>query len=343
MLSPEDSLSGPQPDRSGLGGVGPFPVVSNRRRGEGGSPVLSVLVPFYDADPLPLLRSLAAQAAGRGDRIEFLLADDGSPDAGYGRAVEAEIAGLDCPAALLTADRNVGRARIRNALAREARGSYLLFVDCDLKPGGPDFLARWLAVAEEGGAEEGRAEIAYGGFVMDPDGSTPDPLHAYYSSRSDCLPAAQRQADPAKYTYTNNLLVRRSALLETLFDERFTGWGWEDVEWALRAAARSPILHIDNPVANPATASAKSLLRKFAESVGNFALLLRLHRAEVETYPIYRASRIAYLIPLAALAMPLLESVALDVHEIFPLSLRYYALKFYRACLYRSIHDIDEA
>ncbi|MET4699264.1 glycosyltransferase involved in cell wall biosynthesis [Constrictibacter sp. MBR-5] len=310
---------------------------SNPARSDCPTPLLSVLVPFYETSPTALLEALTRQAAGKPD-VELVFADDGSDDARYGRAVGEAISRSAVPAALLTARRNVGRAAIRNALTRAARGTYVLFVDCDLQPGSPEYLNRWLELVRKG-----CTDVGYGGFRMQPCDAGADPLHAYYSARSDCLPAEERQREPAKYTYTNNLLVRRQVALAEPFDERFKGWGWEDVEWALRAAQRCTIRHVDNPVLNPADGSARSLLRKFSESVGNFALLRRLHPAEVEKFPIFRASRIFGLVPMLSLMLPVLEVIAIDTHELFPMQLRYLALKLYRACLYGAAHDIDEA
>ena len=302
------------------------------------APLLSVLVPFYETSPLTLLRALIAQATSVPSAVELIFADDGSRDPQHRRAVMDELARCDRPAAVLVASSNIGRASIRNALTRASRGRYLLYIDCDLMPGETDFLARWAEIAAAG-----ETDVCYGGFRMRPREEGPDRLHAYYSARSDCLPAAERQREPAKYTYTNNLLVARQVALAEPFDERFTGWGWEDVEWALRVDRHWPIRHVENPVLNPADGSARSLLRKFSESVGNFALLRHLHPAEVAKFPIFRVSRVLAVLPLLSATLPLLEIVAVDTHEIFPMQLRYLALKLYRACLYGTAHDIDEA
>lgn len=302
------------------------------------APLLSVLVPFYETSPVTLLRALIAQTASLPSTVELVLADDGSRDPQHRRAVMDELARSDRPAAILAASRNLGRACIRNALTRASRGQYLLYIDCDLMPGQADFLARWAEIAAKGDTN-----VCYGGFRMRPREEVSDRLHAYYSARSDCLPAAERQREPAKYTYTNNLLVARQVALAEPFDERFAGWGWEDVEWALRVERRWPIRHVENPVLNPADGTARSLLRKFSESVRNFALLRRLHPAEVAKFPIFRVSRVLAVLPLLSATLPLLEIVAVDAHEIFPMQLRYLALKLYRACLYGTVHDIDEA
>lgn len=315
-----------------------FDLGTNSAWGAVPAPLLSVLVPFYETSPLPLLRALTDQAADVAAPVELIFADDGSRDQRHGAAVRDALLDSVTPGAVLTARYNVGRAAIRNELARTARGRYLLFIDCDLQPARPDFLARWTDMAAAG-----TAEIGYGGFRMRPSDECRDRLHAYYSARSDCLPAAARQCEPAKYTYTNNLLVARDVALAEPFDERFSGWGWEDVEWALRVEPRWTIRHIENPVLNPADGTARSLLRKFTESVGNFALLRRLHPDAVATFPIFRVSRLLALLPLLSAALPLLEIVAVDSHDIFPMQLRYYALKLYRAFLYGTAHDIDEA
>src|SRR5690606_8376990 len=145
------------------------------------------------------------------------------------------------PCRLLRPESNLGRSRIRNLLARAARGGHLLYLDGDMRLGDSGFLRAWLdliAPESEPGPEGKPVEAAFGGFEMpEPDGGgAAYALHVYDSRRSHCLSAAERARAPAKYTYTSNLLVHRDLMLACPFGEEFAGWGWEDVDWALRIA-----------------------------------------------------------------------------------------------------------
>ena len=323
--------AGLQQAQSGSPGGG-VTVTRFAGQGTGPAPTISVVIPFYKTSPAELVADLIRHAARFGGAVEIIVGDDGSPDHEPGEETASLLRANSVPGALLTLARNAGRARVRNILAAAARGEYLLYIDCDLIPGSPRFLDNYIDYCRERSPD-----IVYGGFEMARPAGHADPLPAYFGRRSDCLAAERRRLDSAKHTFTNNLLVRRTVMLGAPLDERFTGWGWEDVEWALRAAEKWTIHHIDNPVINPGNSSAEELVAKFGASAANFQLLARRHPAAAATYPLYRASRIAYRVPLAGYAAPLLRSIAVDRLRVFPLPLRYHALKLYRACMYRTI------
>ena len=103
------------------------------------------------------------------------------------------------------------------------------------------------------------------------------------------LLSAERARAPEKYVYTSNLLVRRDVFEAEAFDGAFTGWGWEDVEWAMRVSRRWPVLHIDNPATHMGLDTVEQLAGKYEQSAGNFARVVARHPDVVSTYPSYRS------------------------------------------------------
>ena len=294
------------------------------------SPELSVLTPFHGDDPSSLLLALDAQAAELGGRVEIVLLNDGDPDRARVNAVADLVTGLRSPARLVYLVGNEGRAKGRNRLARHARGRHLLFLDSDMSPDGLDFLARWLEAAAED------APVAFGGFTVDdapPSRATA--LHRALSRHSDCLPAAERVRDPAKHVFTSNLLVRRDVFEAERFDEDFRGWGWEDVEWAMRVGRRWPIAHIDNTATHLGLDTAETLSRKYEQSAANFARVFSAHPEIVSRYPSFRAARVLRLAPLRKVWRPLVRR--LMTSAVAPLSLRALAARTYRAALYSEV------
>ena len=188
-------------------------------------PRLSVLIPFLGDDPAQLARELAAPSAD----IEIVLLDDGGRDGELAARIAETVQALPRPARFVRLAANIGRAKGRNRLASEARARHLLFLDADMLPDSATFVADWLAIADQDAA------VAFGGFSFE---RTPlDPrfaLHRAMALRSDCLPAAQRSLNPEKHVFTSNLLVRRDVFETVAFDERFTGWGFEDSDLAIR-------------------------------------------------------------------------------------------------------------
>lgn len=76
-----------------------------------------------------------------GLRYEIIVADDGSTDT-HARLTNKEMLEL-ANVIYLQRRENVGRARIRNVLARRATSAWLLFVDSDMTVCRDDFVLRY--------------------------------------------------------------------------------------------------------------------------------------------------------------------------------------------------------
>ena len=194
-------------------------------------------------------------------------------------------------------------------------------------PDTPDFLERWTAVADSGAA------VAFGGFTLDQTPPRPEhALHRAMALKSDCTPAPERAKAPEKHVFTSNLLVHRDVFETIGFDEGFSGWGWEDVEWAMRVARQHPILHIDNTATHLGLDPAPVMAAKYEQSAANFALVVASHREVVRAYPSYKVAKLLKSVPLHGVWRPMLKQMALS--EAAPVSLRAFAMRLYRAALY---------
>ena len=150
-----------------------------------------------------------------------------------------------------------------------------------------------------------RRGVVFGGFSTAQAPHSPETaLHRAMSAGSDCAPAAIRSLAPEKHVFTSNLLVRRAVFEAEAFDEGFTGWGWEDVEWAVRVSRRHAIAHVDNTATHLGLDTAPALVGKFEQSTANFARMARLHRDVVALYPGHRAARMLRRLPLARRLAP---------------------------------------
>ena len=291
-------------------------------------PRLSVLIPFLRDDPSALLEALDRQTPAMAGAVEIVVLDDGSADDALAARVTMTIEALRRPARFVRLSANEGRSRGRNRLAGQARARHLLFLDSDMLPDGPDFLANYLRLIDEGDPA-----VAFGGFSVDQASDAPQlALHKAMAAKSDCLSAARRRLQAEKSVFTSNLLIRRDVFEAEGFDESFTGWGWEDVEWAARVARRHAIVHLDNTATHLGLDPAPTLIAKYQQSVANFRRLVRAHPAVVSAYPSYKAAR---LLARAPLRRPLAAALkALVLNERAPLPLRAFSLRLYRAALY---------
>ena len=306
------------------GQPGMTPSVFENPSWASGTPVLSILTPFKGDDPTPLIAALGREAA---PGAELILLDDGTGDDLLAQRVTAAVRALPFPARFIRLAANEGRSRGRNRLVGAARGTHFLFLDSDMLPDHPDFLGAWLRLI----AAENPA-VAFGGFSLNQAPARADhALHRAMAGHSDCLSAAERAQMPEKI-FTSNLLVRRDVFEAEAFDETFKGWGWEDVEWGMRVCARWPILHIENTATHLGLDTAETLADKYEQSVGNFGLVAARHPDLIARYGSYKVARVLKWAPLLKSWRPLIKAFALS--DLWPLKLRAFALRLYRAALY---------
>jgi hypothetical protein len=152
------------------------------------------------------------------------------------------------------------------------------------------------------------------------------------AAKSECVPQPERSKQPAKYVYTSNLLVRRDVFEAEAFDPGFTGWGWEDVEWAMRVSRRFEVRHIDNPATHMGLDTVGALAGKYEQAAPNFARMVAKHPQAVAAYPSYRAARLIKRIPGAIRLRRLLRGAA--EAEWLPTATRAFSLRLYRTALY---------
>ncbi|MBI1408094.1 MAG: glycosyltransferase [Caulobacter sp.] len=290
-------------------------------------PRLSILIPFLGDEPVPLIKELADQ----GQNVEIVLLDDGGRDAALAMRVAEAVQTLGTPCRFVRLAANVGRARGRNRLTAEARADHFLFLDADMLPDHDRFLADWLTLIET--EDPG---VAFGGFSLD---RTPRDrrfaLHRAMALRSDCLAAEQRRLCPEKHVFTSNLLVRREVFEAVAFDEAFTGWGWEDVEWAMRVARRWPVHHPHIPASHLGLDTAETLARKYEQSAANFARVVEGHPDVVAGYASFRVARILSRLPGRTLLRRAARLAALS--RALPVGLRAFSMRLYRAALYAEV------
>ncbi len=288
-------------------------------------PTLSILVPFYRDDPGVLLRSLDSQT--HASDVEVLIMDDGSGDEALSAAVDATIAALSLPVQHLRAPANRGRSATRNALQERSRADWVLFLDADMRVDHDDFIARYLERIE---ADD--CDVMFGGFTVEAAQDDTTELHRALSDASDCLSVEERQAAGPQYVASSNLCVRRSVLDAEGFDSGFSGWGWEDSEWAARIDARYRLRHIGNPAVHLGLESTETLLSRFATSGPNYRRFTQLHPNLAERLPLYRIVTKLSRVPGHSAARPVLRGLVRA--KAVPTRLRVLALKLWRASHY---------
>ena len=239
---------------------------------------LSILIPTYNYQALALVRELSAQIDTAGIEGEIIIGDDASTiDMAW--LFEAEQV---AHVRLWQTAENLGRSRIRNALARVARGEWLLFVDCDAVVTRPDFLATYLQPRE--------ADVLCGGIATPEDLPSEDcTLRWRYEREAEkrFRPELLNAREDVPFR-TFNFMMRRSDFLAIGFDERIRRYGYEDVLFGIELTRRGlKVLYIDNPLLNGDLEPNEVFLSKTEEA------LRTLREVEAEVLPCSPIAQVA--------------------------------------------------
>ncbi len=227
---------------------------------------LSVLIPVRNQDARPFVRQLLGLAARSAVSVEFIVADDASLPKWQRVNCSLRRQGVQ----VMALEENVGRAKVRNLLAKVAQCEWLLFADADSAVRYPDFFERYVRAAH-------RAQVVVGGTIYQqapPD----DPalwLRWHYGRRREQVPVVMRRRKPWDSFRTHNFLIQRELFFQIGgFDERLQGYGHEDTLFgeSLRDH-KVQVCHIDNPLYHLGLEPADVFLRKTREAIANLVTL----------------------------------------------------------------------
>ncbi|HXX40081.1 MAG TPA: glycosyltransferase [bacterium] len=190
---------------------------------------ISVVIPTFNSRDVlrRTIQALAVQTFPR-DAYEIVIADDGSTDGTAEMVADAQRG----PVAIrYVAQANLGRSAARNRGARAARGRLLLFLDADIWAT-PTLLASHHAHYPPGTQRLG----VQGRSLTHPEARTT--LFMRAREITPDLSVRRRHNLSPVHIITRNFSVFRREFEEAGgFDEGFTGYGWEDIELAMRMQA----------------------------------------------------------------------------------------------------------
>ena len=230
--------------------------------------MLSVLIPIFNYDVNHLLASLSEQGKSAGIEFEILCYDDGS--AQNTKSLNAGLKQID-HVVYKELNMNIGRSRIRNRLANDAKYKVLLFMDCDMLIVKDDFLDKYIKSFEDG-------YVIVGGVVYD----TKEPedrsklLRWKFGHEREALSTQGRSQRPYKSFMSGNFMIDKNVFHDIGFDENISEYGHEDTLFGKELRSRNiPIKHIQNPLLHIGLESASLFIDKTRHSIENLATLIK--------------------------------------------------------------------
>jgi glycosyltransferase involved in cell wall biosynthesis len=226
--------------------------------------VLSILVPVYNADMSALTRNLISQCRLLQVPVEIILVDDGSVEEFkvINRAIPLEtyVRYIELPS-------NIGRAAIRNFLAKLATYPWILYLDCDSDLVSREFLSDYLKCANI-------PQVVCGGRIYGKQ-TLDRPqwrLHRKYGISREQKSALQRNKYPYRSFMTNNFLIPTTIFNRFSFDEKIRSYGHEDTLFGFELMKQGiPVIHIDNPVEHLILDNNATFVQKSEEAARNLA------------------------------------------------------------------------
>jgi glycosyltransferase involved in cell wall biosynthesis len=228
---------------------------------------ISLLVPVFDYDITALIHGMKSAFGKVPEFCEILIGDDGSSAEFKEKYHSLEGEGIR----LISYERNIGRAAIRNRLALEASGDYLLFIDADtVLPGTAEaYFLKWLPMMS-------LYHVICGGMIYhDAPPGDPDKLLRWkYGKWREQRRASERNKNPHEWFSTFNVLIKSSVFSKIRFNEELKQYGYEDtlMGYQLKKAGIE-IIHIDNGLIHEGLETNKEFLNKTRLGIENLSRL----------------------------------------------------------------------
>jgi len=228
---------------------------------------ISLLIPVLDYDIIALVHSMKNALGKVPELCEILIGDDGS-SAEYSekyKSLETE------NVRVISSEKNIGRAAIRNKLALEAKGDFFLFIDADVMiPGTADaYITKWLPFIE-------KSRVICGGTLYheSPPGDPDKLLRWMYGRHREQKSAAERNKHPHAGFSTFNVLIDRNIFSKIRFNEELKQYGHEDtlLGYQLKKAGVN-ILHIENGLLHEGLETNRDFLIKTRLGIENLSKL----------------------------------------------------------------------
>lgn len=228
---------------------------------------ISLLIPVCNYDIVALVHSMKSCIGKIPEFIEILIGDDGSSPDFRNKYKALEEPGVR----LIVSEKNIGRAAIRNKLALEAKGDYLLFIDADaMIPGTADaYISKWLPYLS-------KARVICGGILYhnSPPGDPDKILRWKIGWKREQRKASEREKHPYSFFSTFNVMIDRTVFSKIRFNEELRQYGYEDalLSYQLEKAGIA-IRHIDNGLMHDGLESNREFLNKTKLGLENLSRL----------------------------------------------------------------------
>ncbi|MBS7255945.1 glycosyltransferase family 2 protein [Flavobacterium branchiicola] len=233
--------------------------------------MLSILIPVYNYNALPLVNELVKQCNSCGINFEIFCQDDASNSSE--NTLNQEINSVTNGAFFIN-EINLGRGKNINSLAKKAKYDWLLILDCDTFPAQDNFIQNYISVISEA------KNIYFGGIIY--EDKKPQKEHFlrwFYGQKRESLAIL-----------TSNLLIKKEVFMRFPFDESITKYGYEDLLFfSVLKKNNFEITRIENPTFHLNLETSQIFLEKTKTAIENLFLLYQSGKISSEDSKIIKS------------------------------------------------------
>lgn len=269
--------------------------------------MISILIPTYNYNTLPLVEELYRQAVLEKIEFEIIVSDDASP---INENTEINSKINQIPNCNFERNQtNLGRGQNRNALVQKAQYNWVLFMDCDTFPKEKNYLKIYVE-----SIKKQVERVVFGGIIYyDKKPNNDEMLRWIFGKSREEIPLQKRLSNPFHYTLISNILVQKEVLLSFPFDSEIFNYGYEDIVFILGLKREQiAIEHIENPAYHLNLEKSAIFLEKFHSSLQNLKLVLDkkiINPDDTQLTKIYSKLKRFYLVRLFAFGFKIVATL----------------------------------
>ena len=242
--------------------------------------MLSILIPTYNYNVVPLVLEIQKQADSIGMDYEILVQDDFSQK--FIRENSSINSLTNCNFFINT--QNLGRGKNINFLAEKSKYNWLLIMDCDTFPKQKSFIEKYLIHIKES------QKIVFGGIEYQEEKPNQKQLLRWvYGKTRESLSVDNRNADPNGNALTSNLLVEKEIFTLNKFEDYITKYGYEDLIFLRNLKKKGiTVKHINNPTYHLGIETSEQFLEKTKIALENLKSITKIYNLESSESKILR-------------------------------------------------------
>lgn len=238
--------------------------------------MLSILIPTYNYNVVPLVLELQKQCLECEISFEILVFDDSSK---LFFDENQKINSLE-NCRFSKNNSNLGRGKNINFLAESAEFEWLLIMDCDTFPTQNNYIQKYISKINE------NEKVVFGGIQYKKEKPKKDQLLRWiYGNSRESLSVEKRNSNPNENALTSNLLIEKEVFLSNPFDKSITNYGYEDLVFLSELKEKGVLVtHIDNPTFHLGLETSQEFLEKTKIALNNLNSIAKINpRASSES------------------------------------------------------------